>query len=207
MCVEESGKFTLGKAKLSMIRIAFGFQARVGKDTAADFLAFKYGGTKLAFADPLKEIRDFAQETVGCPTTEDHTLLQYLGGWAKGHNPDILVNALARSIPQGQNAYVSDVRFKGEFEFLKSQGFLLVRVKRKGAATLTANESAHTHESEHGLHDAPWDCTLKNYGNREDLYDQLCRLVKRYFPHASVVETFGRCVCCLNNQDEDRGSE
>ena len=158
-------------SKPIMIRIAFGFQAEVGKDTAADFLVFKYGGMKLAFADPLKEIRDFAQENIGSSAVKDRALLQFLGDWAKIKDPDIFVNTLARSLPGDQNTYISDVRFKNEFDYLKSQGFLLVRIKRRGASASSSCESVCSHESEHNLHDASWDYTLKNYGSRENLFD------------------------------------
>ena len=190
-----------------MIRIGFGFQARVGKDTATDFLVFKYGGTKVAFADPLKEIRDFAQQILGAPTVKDRALLQFLGDWARSHDPDVFVNTAAREIPKDSNAYVSDVRFKSEFDYLKSQGFLLVRIKRRGATASSTSESECAHESEHGLHGAPWDYTIKNYGSRDEFFDQLCNLVKHHFPHAAIIKTYGRCVCCSTKNDEQEEEE
>lgn len=175
-----------------MIRIAFGFQARVGKDTAADFLVLKYGGEKFAFAAPLKEIRDFAQETVGVSAQKDRALLQFLGDWARSRDPDVFVNALARSLPRDRNVFISDVRFKSEFAFLKSEGFLLVLIKRRGAVASTSSKAECTHASEHGLHDAPWDHTIQNFGTREEFFDQLCELVTSHFPFARVVKSY----CC-----------
>jgi len=184
-----------------MIRIAFGFQARCGKDTAADFLVFKYGGEKFAFADPLKEIRDFAQETLGIPNVKDRAFLQFLGDWAKKHDPNIFVTTLTRSLPGDKNVYVSDVRFKQEFDFLRSQGFLLIRIKRKGVSASTNDENINAHESEHSLHTAPWDYVLKNNGTREELFQKLCDIVHRHFTEATVVKSYGRCVCCSSRSD------
>lgn len=190
-----------------MIRIGFGFQAGVGKDTAADFLAFKYGGTKIAFADPLKEIRDFAQEIVAAPVVKDRALLQYLGDWARSHDPDVFVNVAGRAIPENSHTFVSDVRFQAEFDYLKRQGFLMVRVKRRGATASSSSEGVRNHESEHGLHEASWDYTVKNNGSREEFFDQLCSLVKHHFPHATVVKAYGRCVCCSAKNAHSEDSE
>jgi len=57
------------------MRIAFGYKARSGKDTSADYLARAYGGERLAFAQPLYDILQHAQRTCGFPDEKDRAFL------------------------------------------------------------------------------------------------------------------------------------
>ena len=47
------------------MRIAFGCKMGSGKDTAVSYLISKYGGKRLAFADPIYKIQNYAQQLCG----------------------------------------------------------------------------------------------------------------------------------------------
>ena len=51
--------------------LAFGSQARTGKDTACKYLVEKYGGTIYHFSDPLYQILHYAQEICGFDKKKD----------------------------------------------------------------------------------------------------------------------------------------
>ena len=55
---------------MSSLRIAFGCQARVGKDTACNYLREKYGGSVHHFSDPLylySHISSFSENDIEAP--------------------------------------------------------------------------------------------------------------------------------------------
>ena len=81
------------------MRIAFGCQARAGKDTAADYMYKKYNGEILRFADPLKDIMAYAQQRCGFEQTKDTQFLQMIGtDWARSRDPDVWIKLLIAQI-------------------------------------------------------------------------------------------------------------
>lgn len=145
----------------TMVKIAFGFQAQVGKDTAIDYLINEWGGTRLAFAWPLKDIRDFAQRRVGFSAMKDRKLLQCLGDWVRKDDPLKLLSLLITSIPESGHVFVSDVRYPNEFDALKKAGFSMVKITRQNARA-SNDSSVCAHSSEQSLCDAQWDFVLHN---------------------------------------------
>jgi len=117
-----------------MVKIAFGYKRRVGKDTSCDYLVQKYGGVKLSFAEPLYKILNFSQLICNFKETKDRKFLQFVGTeWARSINENVWVDLLIdklKSRPE-VNIFVSDLRFKNEFWALKKHGFICVQVKNK----------------------------------------------------------------------------
>ncbi len=105
------------------LRFAFGYQARVGKDTAANYLKSLHGGTILSFAQAIYDIMYFAQRTCGFKEEKDRHFLQYIGTqWAREKEPDVWLNVVLRkieSLPKDEPIYITDVRFPNEFDALE----------------------------------------------------------------------------------------
>lgn len=158
-----------------MVKIAFGFERRVGKDTSCDYLISKYGGLKLSFAEPLYNILYFAQDICHFERCKDRKFLQYIGTeWARTIKNDVWVNLLITKVRDNQNhknIFVSDLRFENEFQALKAEGFICVQIQGNKEQHLDGYEN---HQSDMELKNFNgWDYTLDNSGNLENLYEQL----------------------------------
>jgi len=172
--------------------VGLGYQAGVGKDTAAKALK-KYGFKRLAFADTLKDValesdptivverdgktaitaslRDVVyelgwEEAKRIPDVRRY--LQNLGVAARQHvSEDVWVrNVIAEARlaeAAGHHVAITDVRFPNEFEAIKEQGGWLIALSRPGVA------GAGDHVSEHALADYPWDFRIKNDSTVKDL--------------------------------------
>ena len=154
-----------------MIRIAFGHQARIGKDTACTFLSKKYGGDIYSFSDKLYQILYFAQDTCGFSRKKDVQFLQYIGNeWGRKNDPDVWVNTLIKSLKLDSNCFVSDLRYPNEAKKLKENGFILVKIVKKDRII----DRDPNHESEIALKDYnEWDYIIENNGTIEDFYLKL----------------------------------
>jgi hypothetical protein len=178
-----------------MILMAFSGKMRSGKDTAADYIEAKlksYGMavTRLAFADTIKRIAEYAQKEAGLPVVKDRELLQYLGAnWGRKHDPDVWVKALERKFLEiieeddTDAVLVTDLRFQNELEMLNRHGFKVVRTLASEAIRLArgAEPDALYHISETALdqHDAmcDWTCPIRNEGTLEEFQAELDRVI------------------------------
>lgn len=159
-----------------MVYLAFGSQAGVGKDSAADYLIRTYGGKKMAFAFPLHKIQTYVQQELGFKVQKDRAFLQLLGDWAKSVNPTVFVDNLLQKVSEEKdNMLVTDVRYEAEFNALKKEGFILVKIDRKNREVFLDNKVG-LHSSETSLEDAPWDYVVSNNGTLEELYPKLDRI-------------------------------
>jgi hypothetical protein len=159
-------------------RLAFGNKARVGKDTAVNWLIEKYGGVKYSFAEAVYDIMYYAQKVCRFPQEKDRTFLQWIGTeWARAKDPDVWVNIVKEKI-EGTNPnvsiYISDVRNPNEVEMLKKLGFTLVRITRK---VDDIQGGSRQHSSETALDDIKWwDVHIENEGTLEEFYSKLDQL-------------------------------
>ena len=187
-------------------RIVFGFEARVGKDTAVDYLIKKHGGIRISFAAPIYEILEYAQGVCDFEKIKDREFLQYIGTeWARKKDPDVWVNVARRRIeqtPPDTPIFISDVRFPNEMAMLKSMGFVLVNITRDSATRLAAFNSeiskrdpktqvfentqtigSTTHASETALrgYDDAWNIKIANNGRLEEFYTALDQLFDKFY--------------------------
>jgi hypothetical protein len=196
-----------------MVKIAFGYKRRVGKDTSCDYLIGKYGGIKLSFAEPLYQILYFAQDICGFEHSKDRKFLQFVGTeWARTINSDVWAELLVKKVvelehvnslpgnlpgkgkplwsdepyPEGvwsptarervKNMFVSDLRFENEFKILKKLGFICVKIENKN---LDDVDGYLNHQSDKDLDNFNgWDYTIDNFGDLNNLYDQLDHLYR-----------------------------
>lgn len=166
--------------------------ARSGKDTFAARLTTRHGYTRIAFADPLKEvaydcnpyvdwdlddeggINAYALDEVidfhGWEHAKDinpeiRAFLQNLGTALRDNiDPDIWLNAGLRKIEQTPGpVVVTDVRYPNEARAIRRMGGKLVRIRRPGF------DGANGHDSEHLLDDWEVDTVVLNATDVEGL--------------------------------------
>lgn len=171
------------------LKVAFGYQARVGKDTAAEYLKNKHGGVTLSFAAALYDIMNYAQGVCNFQKEKDRQFLQYIGSeWARTKEPDVWVNIVVNKIKNliqndpGVNIYITDVRFPNEFDALEKLGFILVNLRRDDVSRMKNDNSLLNHEvalhiSETALipytQQGKWHFTIQNSGTKEEFYSKL----------------------------------
>lgn len=160
------------------MKIAFGYKMGVGKDEACSYLSHKYAGKKISFASKIYDIQRYAQMICGFKQEKDRHLLQYIGTeWGRKKDPNIWISLSMQDIPKDGNVFLSDLRFKNEFNTLKKEGWFCVKIirscvdldRRKGSGILE-------HESEIDLDeidDKDWDFILKNNDRLDDFYKNL----------------------------------
>ena len=154
------------------LKIAFGYRARSGKDTAVDYAISRYGGKKLAFAEPLYDILHYAQRTCGFEEEKDREFLQYVGtSWAREKDPDVWVNLCLKKSSDDENTFVSDMRFRNEFDACKRRGYKCVKIVR--------DVQIMSHISEHDLDiiTDDWNYIIYNNGTLDELYEEIDAMV------------------------------
>lgn len=186
-----SGKDTLAKLCLDALTDKYGLQ-------------FSGGMIKAAFADPIKEIIktmfprtkrnvlygpsknrstivDGAHKD-GSPLTY-RALLQDLGTEVgRGYKESIWLDILDFKSEKAEKKniglfIVTDVRFKNEFEHVKNNGYITIRIKRDSQLQMT-----HSSEMEQELiDDSEFDYVIDNNGTLDDLR----RNVTGIFQHMS----------------------
>ena len=124
------------------IRIAFAGLMRAGKDTAADHVLHNHDGMAMKIADPLYDIMRYAQTVAGVPQEKDRKFLQWVGTeWGRAQNENVWVGALIRKIRERATPKaicISDARFTNEFDALKKEGFIIVKITRPESARMAA---------------------------------------------------------------------
>lgn len=172
--------------------IALMGRARSGKDTVAARLVTAHGYTRVAFADPLKDVALALDPIVGISGFGQQQRLsgfvQRCGWeWAKDQLPEVrrTLQRLGQSIRDRDPDYwlrlallkvdvlkahelpcvITDVRYPNEAEALTARGFKLVRVIRPNIA----QQVIGLHESETALDAHPADALVSNTGTPADL--------------------------------------
>lgn len=180
-------------------------KARSGKDTAAAHLVQRYAYTRLAFADPLKEMAlrvnpliplsskvhgrladlvkgvgwEYAKDTY----PEVRRLLQQIGQAQRELEEDYWLRLLLRKVAGAAKlnmpVVVTDVRYLNEARVLRRQGFKLVRIVRPYSAHRTLAEAMQlvAHASETELDDFPADFEISNAGSVADLQRHIGALI------------------------------
>lgn len=163
-------------------------RARSGKDTVGARLVARFGYTRLAFADPLKEmaleinpwvptsyrvvvrlqrlIADVGWEYAKENYPEVRRILQHTGQTIRDRDPDYWVRVLDDRLMTAVPCVVTDVRYPNEVALLRKRGFRLVRVVRPSLGATPPD----AHESERALEGYPVPFTILNSGTVADLH-------------------------------------
>ncbi|MFE1961345.1 hypothetical protein [Streptomyces sp. NPDC059479] len=185
--------------------IALMGRAESGKDTVGRRLVREWQFTRVAFADPLKEMALRVDPVVTCEPAgygplpvrlsqvvrrwgwekakrrcpEVRGILQRLGQSVRDQNPDHWLSLAMKKVAVADAwnlpVVMTDVRYVNECEALKARGFVLVRVNRPGAPDLGENGN---HVSESELSDYPAELMVSNIGTLADLGRAADRLVR-----------------------------
>lgn len=157
--------------------------AQSGKDTVANILVSKYGYTRIAFADKIREFLYEVNPMVACSPTGYLKDLVNLVGWdAAKQEPQVRrllqdLGVAARNIfgdgfwvwqavkdLDSEKKYViTDVRFENELDFIRECKGQVWRVLRPGVSAV------NSHVSESQIQDQQVDQVLVNSGTLEDL--------------------------------------
>jgi len=155
--------------------------ARSGKDEVAKVLVEEFGFTRVAFADPIRnmllEINPLVDGTISLQQMvsdygwevaksfpEVRRLLQATGVSARNHiSLDVWVTTAVKKM-DNKDIVVTDVRFRNEASILRSMsGSQIWRIERPGT------EAVNGHVSEHDLANWTFDEIFHNDGTLEDL--------------------------------------
>lgn len=182
-----------------MHSIALIGKARSGKDTAASFLVRERAYTRIAFADPLKEmalgvdplipagrvigqrihvrlsalVRDVGWEYAKDTYPEVRRTLQRIGQTQREFDENYWVNVARRKLnaAEGLNmpVVVTDVRYWNEVHMLSARGFRMVRLIRPDSNSASVSPQGAAHASETELDGYGGDFVIYNDGTPEDL--------------------------------------
>jgi hypothetical protein len=166
--------------KVTGLRIALGHQARVGKDTFADYIEEYHGCVRLSFAENVYKIATQVQIILGRPVTKEPALLQFIGdGLRNLLGEDIFVNSVmahVRSIEQSDpdaNILITDMRYPNEMKILSDHGFTTVKITRENRPI----DRNPNHKSEIALLGAVFDVHLTNDESIEEFRSAVERLI------------------------------
>ena len=171
------------------IKIALCGRMRSGKDSIAAYLIEKHGFVRFAFADELKRIcRELFPDRF-VAGSKPRTLLQGVGVAMREFDPDVWVNATMREIARYQretdrtlwhrpNYVITDLRFPNEYERLRAEGFVIIRVVAdNGTRYLRMIDAGDTftaadleHETERHIDTFAVDYEIDNNGSLAELY-------------------------------------
>ena len=95
-----------------------------GKSTCAQYLKEKYNFEIHSFGSPVKK---FAKEIFN-DNTKNRSLIQDFAQKVKEIDPNVWVNYLINNVDFDKKIVVDDLRFPNEFEILKNNGFIIIKL-------------------------------------------------------------------------------
>lgn len=168
-------------------------EAGGGKDFLAEYLVFKYGYTRYAFADHVRNVaRKWFPHLYGDGTNKNRALLQAIGTKFREIDEDVWIQSMFKDIDEeakSRNRYkelreyivITDCRMPNEYKALKERGFIFIRINvdeevRKQRLLnrgdkFTDNDLKHHTESFYNQFEC--DYVISNNTTQEEAYQQL----------------------------------
>lgn len=179
----------MGKKNEKKIRlIGFCHRARVGKDTAGSYLISNYGFKRIAFADFIKKELDQLLSVFGQKYQEENKtslrpMLIAWGQFRREQDPNHWLGSVEKIINKElQTKFViTDVRYPNEANFIKSQGGVVIRLKRNTGIDIP---------SEAVMDEFKTDFTIDNNQALEDLYKNIDTLMNKIKVEKSMNERY-----------------
>jgi hypothetical protein len=163
------------------LKLAVIGKAGAGKSAIAEKLCDK-GYIRLSFASKVKEIAwDILQKPLDKTQPKDREFLQKLGtDLARAYDPDVWIRhfqtAYRKWLKYGKTDFVvDDARFVNEVEYLRSEGFVVVRVTGRGYSM----GALGNHVSETQLDAYKADFEVDNSGSLQETMWQLQHIIKK----------------------------
>lgn len=170
--------------------------AQSGKDTVASILVEKYGYSRIAFADKIRDFLYGINPMVACSPTGYLQDLVNLVGWDNAKqepqvrrllqdlgisarellDENIWITSALGNVNEGERVVVTDVRFENEAIMIKLMGGQLWRVKRVGFGPV------NDHISESELDGYKVNQIFVNNGSIEDLALLVTTRMRDAFP-------------------------
>lgn len=181
------------------MKIGISGKQGAGKTALAKILIEKYNFQKVSFADGVKNT---GMQVFGLTydqafgNSKDRVLLQQIGQKLREIDPNVWVNMVVREIKKSDkvipNVVIDDVRFKNEFDTLRENGFIMVRIdasediRKERIGSTFANP---THISETDLDaigvkeqddEVGWDVFINNSASLETLEKFAATIVRTF---------------------------
>lgn len=118
------------------MKIALGYDSRVGKDTFADeFMKLYPDSLRVSFAEHVYDAMWSVQDTLGLPREKRRRLLVSIAETIKlEYGTDFWVQTqmpkIREAIAAGRHVIVTDLRFEVEMNALDEHGFVFVAIER-----------------------------------------------------------------------------
>lgn len=171
---------------MKQIKIAVTGEIRSGKDTVCDYVAKRiYDCDKLYFAEGIeKVIRMLFPEAFANGKPRKH--FQDIGQFMRTIDPDVWVNYTAEKYAilnkhYSTNFLCTDLRQPNEYEWLKANGFIVIKVdadyeirkERAEKAGDVFTEDTFNHPVEQAIRSLSYDYLITNNTTLEDLFKQV----------------------------------
>ncbi|MEH6941655.1 hypothetical protein [Bacillus sp. JJ722] len=173
---------------IKLTKAAICGRARAGKDEVANQLRFKHGFRALAFATKLKDLAHRAFPHID-PSQKPRKLYQDFGEalcaidpqvWIRHVDDDIAsyIRFIANSSESEANIVVTDLRKPVEYDWLRAQGFTIIRVSAPEELRLKRAKLAReifepvdlSHDTESYVDGFEVDYELVNDGTLDEFY-------------------------------------
>jgi dephospho-CoA kinase len=173
-------------------------EAGGGKDFLADYLIKRYGLSRYAFADNVKQVAEkWFPDLYGDGKAKPRWLLQAIGTMFRDIDPDVWIKALFNDIDRSkkirsqygeaqEHIVITDCRMPNEYEALKNRGFTFIRIEvdegvrkqrlRDRGDKFTEKDMNHHTETFYNTFDCEY--TIENNGSAEEAYEALNRVMK-----------------------------
>lgn len=163
--------------------IAITGKFRSGKDVIAAHLVERYGYTRFAFGDGIRDVCRRLYPDHFRDGTKPRALLQGVGQVLRTFDEDVWVHEVFAAIKSTVNwtgapirPVISDLRQPNEYDRCRAEGYVLLRVTRPdsdrlatAATTDNFDDSAVTHETESYVDQFTVDYDVMNDGSVADL--------------------------------------
>lgn len=163
--------------KLKPIILGFAGKPQVGKTTAAEYVAEKYGAKSFFIGDGVKKEVDLMLNAIGMSYDEAEKarfrpLLTWLAVERRNQDPDYWVKILLKFI--SMPAVVSDIRYPNEVHMVEKSGGVVWRIVRE------RDTSQDDLETEKKLDQHRFAEAIDNNGSLKDLYKKIDELLVKY---------------------------
>lgn len=120
----------MGMASKTPMRIALSGRMGSGKTYFAERLLEEYGGVRMSFASPIKDLynRYSAKRMLGDDPLEKRHFCQAVGEGVRELDEDFWSNYLVFNLPSEGSVWVDDVRYPNEVRALEAEGFKVIRI-------------------------------------------------------------------------------
>lgn len=163
--------------KLKKVIIGFAGKPQVGKTTAADYIAGKYGAQHYFIGDAIKEQMDAMLRGVGLRYSEKkktlyRPLISWISLYRRSQDPDYWSKVLLKKIKLP--AVISDIRFIEDIKLVDKHGGVIWKIDR------TRDTNQDNLATETALDNYKFDEIIDNNSSKTDLYRKLDALLVKY---------------------------